>query len=73
MAPKTLLCRDIPLKQFVVSLNESRSTSEKFIIADLDERTLLIQPNAEAFLQEKLQAFVDENQYTPPLRPGQKQ
>jgi len=57
----------------VVSLNESRSTSEKFIIADLDERTLLIQPHAEAFLQEKLQAFVDENQYTPPLRPGQKQ
>ena len=57
----------------MVSLNESRSTSEKFIIADLDERTLLIQPHAEAFLQEKLQAFVDENQYTPPLRPGQKQ
>ncbi|QDZ19164.1 putative subunit 5 of TFIIH basal transcription factor complex TTD-A [Chloropicon primus] len=63
-----LLKGDIPLKQFVISLNEARIPSERFIIADLDERTLLIQPQAEAFLQEKLQVFVDENQYQPPLR-----
>ena len=58
------------MKQFVISLNESRIPSEKFIIADLDDRTLLIQPQAQEFLQEKLQVFVDENQYQPPLRSG---
>lgn len=63
-----LLKGDIPLKEFVLSLNESRIPSEKFVIADLDERTLLIQPQAKAFLEEKLQAFVEENQYQPPLR-----
>ena len=52
-----LLKGDIPLKEFVLSLNESRIPSEKFVIADLDERTLLIQPQAKAFLEEKLQAL----------------
>ena len=64
-----LLKGDIPLKESVLSLNESRIPSEKFVIADLDERTLLIQPQAKAFLEEKLQGFVEENQYQPsPLR-----
>merc|ERR1711887_444282 len=63
-----LLKGDIPLKEYVLSLNESRIPSEKFVIADLDERTLLIQPQAKAFLEEKLQGFVEENQYQPPLR-----
>mmetsp|Transcript_9765 Transcript_9765/g.24974 ORF Transcript_9765/g.24974 Transcript_9765/m.24974 type:complete len:81 (-) Transcript_9765:258-500(-) len=65
-----LLKGDVPLKQFVISLNDARSPSEKFIIADLDETTLFIQPQAQAFLQEKLEAFIEKNQYQPPLRPG---
>ncbi len=67
-----LLKGDVPLKQFVISLNDGRTPSEKFIIADLDEKTLLIQPQAQDFLREKLEAFVEENQFQPPLRPGQR-
>ena len=67
-----LLKGDIPLKQFVISLNNLKSPSEKFIIADLDETTLLIQPQAQEFLLEKLQVFVEENQFQPPLRPSAK-
>jgi len=63
---------DVPLKQFVLSLNEARAPSERFVIADLDDTTLFIQPQAMEFLKEKLEVFTEQNQYQPPLRPGAK-
>ena len=59
----------MPLKQFVLSLNEARAPSERFVIADLDDTTLFIQPQAMEFLKEKLEVFTEQNQYHYELQP----
>jgi hypothetical protein len=64
-----LLRGDPPVKQFVLLLHEQRKRLGKgFVIEDLDERTLLIQPGNESFLSEQLEAFYEENYYQRPLR-----
>eukprot|EP00958_Prasinococcus_capsulatus_P019248 scaffold2351_cov403-Prasinococcus_capsulatus_cf.AAC.19 len=47
-------CSDIPTKTFILDLNRKRAPSEKFVIQDLDEATLLVQREAQGFINAKL-------------------
>jgi len=61
-----LLSCDVPIKQYLLSINEQLPNSEKFVIYDLDDTHLLVQPNATDMLNEKLQKFHDQNTFVAP-------
>lgn len=61
---------DIPTKVFILNLNEQKDRSERFVIEDLDDRHLFVQPTVVEWLLTKLKEFQDENTYQPPRREG---
>ena len=62
-------CRsDVPSKEYILSLDNAKPTSEKFVIADLDPTTLFVQPQVTEWLKEQLAKFHDSNTYEPPRR-----
>lgn len=63
-----LLECDIPTKVFVVNLNENLPVNDKFIIQDLDETRLFVQPRIVDWLELKLKEFQDSNTYQAPTR-----
>ncbi|CAL5219450.1 g1285 [Coccomyxa viridis] len=63
-----LLQCDVPTKEFIISLNESKPTNERFIIHDLDDIRLFVQPSVVEWLEERLKQFNEENTYQPPRR-----
>ena len=67
------MCSDVPTKEFILSLNEEKPTSEKFVIADLDETRLFVQPQVTEWLQQQLAKFQELNTYEPPRREDTRQ
>lgn len=67
------VCSDVPTKEFILSLNEAKATSDKFVIADLDSTTLFVQPNVTEWLTHQLAKFQDLNTYEPPRREDTRQ
>ena len=61
-------CSDVPSKEYILSLDNAKPTSEKFVIADLDPTTLFVQPQVTEWLKEQLAKFHDSNTYEPPRR-----
>ena len=58
--------------QLVLYLNDQRKKQgQGFVIEDLDDTTLLIQPGNEKFLEDKLEEFYEENYFQRPLREGE--
>ena len=61
-------CSDVPTKEFIISLNEGKPTNERFIIHDLDDTRLFVQPSVVNWLEQRLKQFNEENTYQPPRR-----
>lgn len=61
-----LLECDIAMKQFILSMNEERPQSERFIIYDLDDTHLMVQPHVVDELQARIREFQDKNTFTAP-------
>ena len=61
----------MPTKVYILSLNEQKARSEKFVIEDLDDRHLFVQPTVIEWLETRLKEFQDENTYQAPRREGQ--
>jgi hypothetical protein len=59
---------DEPTREFIVSLNEAKPTAEKFIIYDLDDTRLFVQPTVVEWLEQRLKEFGEENTYQPPAK-----
>ena len=57
-----LICCDIPVKQFLLWLDEQQD--RRFIITELDETRLFVQEHALPFIQEELNKLYEENQYS---------
>ena len=62
----------MPTKEFIISLNEGKPTNEKFIIHDLDDIRLFVQPSVVEWLVERLKQFNEENIYQAPRREDMK-
>lgn len=62
----------MPTKEFIISLNEGKPTNEKFIIHDLDDIRLFVQPSVVTWLEERLKQFNEENIYQAPRREDMK-
>ena len=63
-----IACSDVPTKEFILSLNSSKATNERFIIQDLDDTRLFVQPTVVDWLEKRLKEFHEENTYQPPRR-----
>lgn len=59
-------CSDIPMKQFIVSINDQLPNAQKFIIYDLDDTHLFVQPHVADMLQNKVKDFLDKITYEKP-------
>jgi TFIIH basal transcription factor complex TTD-A subunit len=57
---------DIPLTQFIISLDEQAPASEKFINHILDDTHLLVQPHKVEEIQQQVRSFQEANTYTAP-------
>ena len=60
-----LLQGDVTMIEYVKSVNRGLPQNEKFIIADLDDKTLLLQPEAQELIQTKVEEWQLENQFQP--------
>ncbi|KAL9249043.1 General transcription and DNA repair factor IIH subunit TFB5-like protein [Drosera capensis] len=57
---------DIPMAQFIVTLNAQQPANRKFIIHVLDNTPLFIQPDGVGTIRTKIQEFRDQNTYEKP-------
>ena len=60
----TLLECDIPVKVFILHLNDEQLPSERFVIQDLDETHLLVQPDKVDMVNGEVARFLQKSQYT---------
>ena len=54
---------DVPLKEFILSLDAAKPRTEKFVIQDLSATRLFIEAKATEWLTQKVQEFQDQNTY----------
>lgn len=66
----TLIETDVPTKVLILFFNEQCSPQDRFVIAELDERSLFVQPRAVKFLQEKLREYHSKNTFVAPAKEG---
>ena len=57
---------DVPTKEFILSLNDAKATNQKFVIAELGDTRLFVQPRITEWLQQKCQEMLEKNSYQPP-------
>ncbi|KAK2080318.1 hypothetical protein QBZ16_000171 [Prototheca wickerhamii] len=57
---------DVPLKEYIRSLDEAAPPSEKFIIAELDDSNLFVKTAKAAFVEAKVKEFTNSLHYTKP-------
>lgn len=55
-----LITCDIPTKQFIVHMNDTKPVDKKFIIKDLDATHLLVKHKAKAEITRKVDEWMDE-------------
>ena len=60
----TLLECDIPTKVFILHLNDEQLPSERFVIQDLDDTHLLVQPDKVDMVRGEVAKFLQRSQYT---------
>lgn len=60
------ICSDIPMAQFIVNMNNSMPSSQKFIIHVLDSTHLFVQPHVEQMIRSAVSEFRDQNSYEKP-------
>lgn len=54
---------DVPIKEFILSLNNGRPEGEKFIIEELGDTQLFVKSGCLSWLREELEKFQDKNTY----------
>eukprot|EP00850_Spirogloea_muscicola_P003484 SM000014S00272 [mRNA] locus=s14:285020:285353:- [translate_table: standard] len=70
-ATKGLLVEcDVPMAQFIVSLDAKLDAAHNFLLARLDDTHLLVQPAAADMLRRRVQDWMAENTYQKPDAPA---
>ncbi|XP_059641153.1 general transcription and DNA repair factor IIH subunit TFB5 [Cornus florida] len=57
---------DVPMAQFIINLNASLPTSQKFIIHILDDTHLFVQPHVAEMIRSAISELRDQNSYEKP-------
>jgi len=66
-----LISLDVPMKQYIVHLNELEHVDKKFIIQDLDSRHLLIKHKAKEEIERKVEEYQDSTVFSAVERVGE--
>ncbi|CAL57556.1 TFIIH subunit TTDA/Tfb5 [Ostreococcus tauri] len=61
-----MLTTDVPIKQYVLHLDAIAPAEGKFVIADLDERRVLIQPERAEQVKREIERYQQTTQYVAP-------
>ncbi|XWS38488.1 hypothetical protein CRYUN_Cryun19dG0135400 [Craigia yunnanensis] len=59
---------DIPMAQFIINLNASMPSSQKFIVHVLDSTHFLVQPDVAGMIRSAISDFRDQNSYEKPSK-----
>jgi TFIIH basal transcription factor complex TTD-A subunit len=63
--PGVLVSCDIPVKQFLLWLDDQQENNgSRFIITDLDDTHVFVKEDAVALIREELNRLYEENQYS---------
>ncbi|XP_047312080.1 general transcription and DNA repair factor IIH subunit TFB5 [Impatiens glandulifera] len=57
---------DIPMAQFIINMNNSLPSSQKFIIHVLDNTHLFVQPHMTEMIKSAISEFREQNSYEKP-------
>ncbi|GAB4834272.1 TFIIH complex subunit tfb5 [Ancistrocladus abbreviatus] len=57
---------DVPMAQFIINMNASLPSSQKFIIHVLDSTHLFVQPHVGEMIRSAISEFRDQNTYEKP-------
>ncbi|KAK9791174.1 hypothetical protein WJX73_007099 [Symbiochloris irregularis] len=66
--PGELLTCDVPTREFIISLNASRSQDSKFLLEDLDDTHLFVKKEKVPWLREQMQDFQSQITFEAPRR-----
>ena len=61
-----LITADVPLKQYILHLNDLAPAEGKFLIADLDDRRVLVQPSRADAIRAEIERYQQSTQYVAP-------
>jgi TFIIH basal transcription factor complex TTD-A subunit len=59
-----LISCDVPMKQYIVYLNQLKPVDKKFIITDLDATHLLVKAKCKDEVMKKVNEWMDENVFS---------
>ena len=62
-----MITADVPIKQYILHLNDVAPAERKFVVVDLDARRVLVQPDAVDAIQREIERFQQSTQYVAPL------
>ena len=62
-----MITADVPIKQYILHLNDVAPAERKFVVVDLDARRVLVQPDAVDAIHREIEAFQRSTQYVAPL------
>ena len=62
---------DVPMKQYIVYLNQLKPVDKKFIIQDLDAEHLLVKAKCRDEVMKKVNEWMDENVFSSVERVGE--
>ncbi len=66
-----LISCDIPMKQFILKLNDDKTGDKKFILEDIDDTHLLIEGRAREEIRRAVDEWMDENIWSSAERVGE--
>lgn len=66
-----LVSCDIPMKQFILKLNDDKASEKKFILEDIDDTHLLIEGRAKEEIRRAVEEWMDENIWSSTERVGE--
>jgi len=61
-----MITSDVPIKQYILHLNEIAPAEGKFVIADLDDSRVLVQPEHAARVAEDVARYQQTTQFLAP-------
>mmetsp|Transcript_24685 Transcript_24685/g.34486 ORF Transcript_24685/g.34486 Transcript_24685/m.34486 type:complete len:110 (-) Transcript_24685:392-721(-) len=64
-----LISCDIPTKQFIMNLNQTRN--QKFVLKDLDEKHILVKASARKLIHKEVEEWMDKNVWSSVERVGE--
>ena len=62
----TLITCDESVKRYIQSVNDQFPPENKFVVADLDDTHLLVQPERVDFVFKKVREWMDDNHFVAP-------